>query len=147
VEKRLLMVHKRSGTTETFDRDKIIRGLRTACRKRPVTLEWIEETATDIERELLLRGESGPVQSHEIGRMILDKLLTVDHVAYVRFASVYRQFQSIEEFRAELERLAPQAASKPRPVGDANASPMRVPWGQLTRLRQPDAGKPEGPEE
>lgn len=81
-----------------------MRGLIRACEKRPVALEQLEEVAVSIERDLRNRGTS-EVQSKEIGEMVMDRLSSVDEVAYVRFASVYRQFKDISVFLDELKDL------------------------------------------
>ncbi|MCT2537196.1 transcriptional regulator NrdR [Aquibacillus koreensis] len=99
-----LIVVKKEGTREEYSRDKLIRGLIKACEKRPVALEQIEEIALEVEKELRNRGTS-ETQSKEIGEMVMDRLSSVDDVAYVRFASVYRQFKDISVFLDELKDL------------------------------------------
>ncbi len=96
---------KRDGSTELFHPDKLLRGLMRACTKRNVPVERLEEIVADIERQL--REESAyQVTSERVGKMALERLQGVDLVAYVRFASVYRQFESVEGFKQELEQLA-----------------------------------------
>ena len=99
-----LIVVKKEGTREEYSRDKLMRGLIKACEKRPVPLEHIENIAVEIERELRNRGTS-ETKSKEIGEMVMDRLSEVDEVAYVRFASVYRQFKDISVFLDELKEL------------------------------------------
>ncbi len=105
IEEIPITVVKRDGSTELFHADKLLRGLMRACTKRHVPLQRLEEVVADIEREL--REESAfQVSSERVGEMALERLQQVDLVAYVRFASVYRQFESVEEFKHELELLA-----------------------------------------
>lgn len=103
-EEAPLIIKKRDGTRQEFNRDKIIRGLMRACEKRPVAIETIEKIASDIEQEIR-QSEKPEIESQEIGEMILDRLSEIDEVAYVRFASVYRQFDSIDVFLDELKEL------------------------------------------
>lgn len=105
IEEIPIMVVKRGGSTELFYQDKLLHGLMRACTKRDVPLERLERIVADIEREL--REELVyQVPSERVGKMALERLQEVDLVAYIRFASVYRQFESIEEFKDELENLA-----------------------------------------
>ncbi|SHN06257.1 transcriptional regulator NrdR [Gracilibacillus kekensis] len=104
IEEVPLIVVKKEGTREEYSRDKLMRGLIRACEKRPVALEQLENIAVDIEKELRNRGTS-EVQSDDIGEMVMDRLADVDEVAYVRFASVYRQFKDISVFLDELKDL------------------------------------------
>ncbi|KAB8138252.1 transcriptional regulator NrdR [Gracilibacillus oryzae] len=104
IEEVPLIVVKKEGTREEFSRDKLMRGLIRACEKRPVALEQIENIAIDIEKELRNGGNS-EIQSNDIGEMVMDRLVHVDEVAYVRFASVYRQFKDINVFLDELKDL------------------------------------------
>ncbi len=100
----LLMVVKKDGRREVFDRTKILNGIIRACEKRPVPLEKIENVVNKIERGLnnLMEKE---VQSDFIGELIMEELKDLDEVAYVRFASVYRQFKDVKTFVAEVEKL------------------------------------------
>lgn len=111
VEEIPLLVIKKDGRRETFDRQKILNGLLRACQKRPVSLEQLEELAAGVEKELRSRLER-EVTSGEIGEMVMERLLTLDEVAYVRFASVYRQFKDIEKFEQELHKLLRQKDAK-----------------------------------
>ncbi|GAE93007.1 ribonucleotide reductase transcriptional regulator NrdR [Gracilibacillus boraciitolerans JCM 21714] len=104
IEEVPLIVVKKEGTREEYSRDKLLRGLIRACEKRPVALEQLENIAVEIEKELRNRGTS-EVKSDDIGEMVMDRLADVDEVAYVRFASVYRQFKDISVFLDELKDL------------------------------------------
>lgn len=104
IEEVPLIVVKKEGTREEYSRDKLLRGLIRACEKRPVALEQLENIALEIEKELRNRGTS-EVKSDEIGEMVMDRLVSVDEVAYVRFASVYRQFKDVSVFLDELKDL------------------------------------------
>ncbi|RFU70723.1 transcriptional regulator NrdR [Peribacillus saganii] len=104
VEEIPLIVVKKEGTREEFSRDKILRGLIKACEKRPVPLKELEEITSFVEKELRNQGVS-EVKSESIGEMVMDKLAGIDEVAYVRFASVYRQFKDINVFIEELKDL------------------------------------------
>ncbi|RSK28117.1 transcriptional regulator NrdR [Bacillus sp. HMF5848] len=104
VEEPPLIVVKKEGTREEFSRDKILRGLIKACEKRPVALQQLEDIANDVEKELRHIGAS-EVKSEIVGEMVMDRLALIDEVAYVRFASVYRQFKDINVFIDELKDL------------------------------------------
>lgn len=104
VEMPRLAVIKKDGTREAFDRNKIASGIYRACEKRPVALALIEEIIAAIERDVRGRGEA-EVETAVIGEMVMQKLLSLDDVAYVRFASVYRSFADVASFEAELSRL------------------------------------------
>ena len=104
VERTPLVVIKRNGSRESFDRVKIINGIVRACEKRPVTLAQIEKIADDIEQEMRGRLES-EVQSERVGELVMNRLKALDEVAYVRFASVYRSFKDINNFMDELTKL------------------------------------------
>lgn len=104
VELAPLIVIKRDGTREAFDRQKILKGILTACEKRPVPLSTLEQVVTEIENELRSSMEQ-EVSSQAIGEMVMERLRSIDQVAYVRFASVYRQFKDINRFMEELQSL------------------------------------------
>ncbi len=104
VEDILPTVVKKDGRREPFDRQKLIRGARVACIKRPVPMERIDLIADTIEREVQ-EAESREVTSSELGERMMVHLRAIDEVAYVRFASVYRSFRDVEEFLAELGKL------------------------------------------
>ena len=99
-----LKVVKKDGSKEEFNREKIRRGIQLACEKREVTEEEIEKIIEDIELRLLNR-KSTEVSSSDIGRMILTRLRKLDKVAYLRFASVFLEFASVDEFRKEIQEL------------------------------------------
>lgn len=103
-EKRTLRVIKKDGSRETFGRDKIIRGIGRACEKLPVSLEQIEDLASKIEDDLKAEGY-GEVSVSEIGRRVMEGLRKINQVAYVRFASVYREFTDLQSFQHEIARL------------------------------------------
>jgi transcriptional repressor NrdR len=104
IEEVPLIVVKKEGTREEFSREKLMRGLIRACEKRPVAAEELERVTMDIEKELRNRGVS-EVMSEDIGEMVMERLSDIDEVAYVRFASVYRQFKDINVFIDELKEL------------------------------------------
>lgn len=99
-----LIVVKKDGVRQEFNRQKLVRGLIRACEKRPVALDTLEKMADEVERELRNRPQS-EVESKEIGELVMERLADIDEVAYVRFASVYRQFKDISVFLNELEEL------------------------------------------
>ena len=99
-----LIVVKKDGGREQFDRNKLRRGVLQACWKRPVTAEQIDNLVDEVERELRMR-ETTEVPSKEIGELAMKKLKALDKGAYIRFASVYRDFEDIEEFEEELKAL------------------------------------------
>jgi len=105
LEEALPLIVKKDGRREAWDRRKLLQGLERACQKRPVSAEEREAVADAIERELRESGER-EVPSAEIGEKVMGQLRDLDQVAYVRFASVYRQFDDIGEFLDELQRLA-----------------------------------------
>lgn len=104
VEVPYLMVAKKSGTSELFDRAKLLGGLNKAIQKRPVSPQQLEELVDDVERSIHECGET-EIASAEIGEMIMERLMELDQVAYVRFASVYRSFTDVAGFEEELRRL------------------------------------------
>lgn len=99
-----IIVIKSDGSSEAFDRDKILRGLLIACAKRPVTPEQMNGIINEIEAALRTTPK-GEVVSKDLGEMVLAKLIHIDDVAYIRFASVYKDFQSVEEFSLALEDI------------------------------------------
>lgn len=104
-ELRLLVIKAEGREREPFDRAKLRRAVEIACKKRPVTEEQISGLVEDIERRLYSRQEK-EVHSTEIGEMVMDRLRTLDQVAYVRFASVYRQFEDAQQFRQLVDLLS-----------------------------------------
>lgn len=104
VELPLLMVEKRDGTYETFDRNKLIKGVFTAIKKRPVTIDQVSEIADYVEN--YFANELRTIaMSREIGELVLDRLRLIDSIAYVRFASVYKDFTDIDSFVAAISEL------------------------------------------
>ena len=104
VEAQPLMVIKKDGRREPFDRQKLLAGLVKACEKRPVSMENLERLVDELERELSQQFER-EVPSREVGERVMKKLHSLDPVAYVRFASVYREFKDVEQFMRELKDL------------------------------------------
>jgi len=104
MERLPLLVIKRNGTRQPFDKVKLVEGLLRSCEKRPVALGDLEAIATEIEQELQNRMER-EISALEVGELVMDKLRELDEVAYVRFASVYRQFKDINTFRDEVNKL------------------------------------------
>ncbi len=104
VEEIPLMIVKKDGNRESYDRNKVINGIVKACEKRPVSLNEIEDLVDDVEKDLYSLMDK-EVSSNYVGEVIMEKLKEVDEVSYVRFASVYRQFADINTFKEELEKL------------------------------------------
>jgi transcriptional repressor NrdR len=107
----ILLVRKRDESIEPFDREKIMRGIMKACEKRPIEPEKIEAIVSNIEQELYNRGER-EVSSVEIGKRVMNALKGLDEVAYVRFASVYRQFTDVEQFLGEIKEIVNKKSNK-----------------------------------
>jgi len=104
VETVELMVKKKDGRIERFDLNKIIRGLQKACEKRPVTMEQIHELAEQVRQDLMLHGKE-EITSREIGDLVMKYLKNLDRIAYIRFASVYRQFEEPEDFKRIIKEV------------------------------------------
>ena len=104
VESMPMVVIKRDGSRQTFDRRKLVNGMLRACEKRPVSLAQLEKIGEEIEQELQNSLER-EISTERVGELVMDKLKSVDEVAYVRFASVYRQFKDINTFMHELTKL------------------------------------------
>jgi transcriptional repressor NrdR len=130
----ILMVGKRSGVTEPFNRDKIIRGVQRACQGRPVTEDQLAILAQRVEDAIRSRG-SGEVPSNEVGLAILGPLRDLDEVAYLRFASVYRGFESLADFEEEIAGLRREHDRSWQPGDEDGARP---PAGEPAEA----AGKP-----
>ena len=109
-----LTVIKADETRESFDRDKLVKGIMMSCNKRPVSVESIEEMVTDIENQVMnsMRRE---IYSKELGEMVMERLKYMDDVAYVRFASVYRKFKDIDSFMQELSKILDDRKNRKRP--------------------------------
>jgi transcriptional repressor NrdR len=110
-EETPLLVRKRGGVEEPFDRNKIISGLMQACKNRPVTRAAVDAIAEDVE-EAMRADAPRPVPSSEIGRDVLERLRQLDDVAYLRFASVYKDFQELDDFERELGVLLKRSPPK-----------------------------------
>jgi transcriptional repressor NrdR len=104
IEDLSLMVIKRDGSRQAFDRKKVLVGIMKACEKRPISLDKMEEVVTSIERAIQRKSDR-EVSSRLIGELVMEKLKLLDDVAYVRFASVYRQFQDVNEFMKALTEM------------------------------------------
>ncbi|NLO82935.1 MAG: transcriptional repressor NrdR [Clostridiales bacterium] len=104
IEQLPVFVVKKDGRRESFDRDKILRGLVKACEKRPVSLKELEALVQEIEKQIFNSLEQ-EITSQQIGQMVMERLKKLDEVAYVRFSSVYRQFKDINTFMEELNKL------------------------------------------
>jgi transcriptional repressor NrdR len=113
VERPHLIVVKRDGTRELFNRDKLLAGLQRAVEKTTVTGVQLEDFVAKLERELYARGEP-EISSVDIGELVMNSLPKLNEVAYVRFASVYRSFRDISGFERELSRMRKQKSSKPK---------------------------------
>jgi transcriptional repressor NrdR len=129
----ILMVGKRSGVTEPFNRDKIVRGVRRACQGRPVSEDQLAILAQRVEDAIRSRG-SGEVPSQEVGLAILGPLRELDEVAYLRFASVYRGFESLADFEDEIAALRCEHLDAWGP-----------PFEGAQRLAHQDAQRSDGP--
>jgi transcriptional repressor NrdR len=113
VQLRELTVVKRDGKRQTFDRDKLLRSVRIAARKRPLAEEQLERLVSGIVRQLESTGETD-VQSDQIGLLVMDALKGLDDVAYVRFASVYKDFREARDFEEFVEELASSSGVSPK---------------------------------
>lgn len=111
VEETLPLVVKKDGRREAFDRTKIIAGMQRACEKRPVSIDTIEKLVDRLELSLQEAGEK-EIESSRIGTAVMEALHEIDEVAYVRFASVYRQFKDINEFMDELKEILAKGEKK-----------------------------------
>lgn len=114
IEEQALAVLKRSGAEEPYERDKIVNGLLAACKNRPVTLQDIEALANDVE-EWIRTDPRRPIPTAEIGREVLERLRDLDEVAYLRFASVYKDFQELTDFEKEMGLLQKKSPPKGNP--------------------------------
>ena len=111
IEERRLLVVKKDESREPFDRNKVMRGMITACEKRPVSVESIEQSVDEI--EMYFRNQpTREVRSSDIGEMVIEKLRQLDQVAFVRFASVYWQFQDVAQFREIVDTMSRKRSRK-----------------------------------
>ncbi|MBP3201376.1 MAG: transcriptional repressor NrdR [Lachnospiraceae bacterium] len=106
IETSPILVVKKDNTREPFDKDKLKRGILNSCIKRPISSKIIDRLADEVENEVSLRDES-EIPSIEIGELVLKKLKKIDDIAYIRFASVYREFKEVESFNKEVEKIKP----------------------------------------
>ncbi|HLG22845.1 MAG TPA: transcriptional regulator NrdR [Candidatus Manganitrophaceae bacterium] len=120
VEEIFPMVIKKDGRREPFDRQKILSGLKKACEKRPVSVDLLESVVTRIEKKVQELGET-EVESRAIGEEVMRQLHELDQVAYVRFASVYREFKDVNQFMSELKGLLGEAGVKEKAEGEVKA--------------------------
>jgi len=104
IDQAPLMVIKRDGNRQRFDRERIKTGIIKACEKRPVSVDKIESMVDEVEREVQRKTDK-EIKSTEIGNLVMEKLYTIDEVAYVRFASVYRRFKDVTHFMDELQKF------------------------------------------
>jgi transcriptional repressor NrdR len=133
IEEPLPLVVKKDGRREPFERQKLLGGLKNACNKRPVPLAAIESIVDAIERKLV-DSEAKEVDAKRIGEEVMAHLRTLDEVAYVRFASVYRSFRDIDEFRSELEKMV-------RARGDTSPDLTAAAGGDERPRREREPGK------
>ena len=113
IEEKPFMVVKRDGRREPFDVAKITRGIERAVEKRPVSTEMLEQLVSEIEEEAYTAGKSDrEVSSETVGELVLKRLNSVDKVAYIRFASVYRKFSNLEEFVDEVKRISEESEGR-----------------------------------
>jgi transcriptional repressor NrdR len=108
------MVVKKDGRREPYDRNKILGGLRRACEKRPISVSQLESIADQIER-VVQDSNDREVSTNDIGKIIMRRLKALDKVAYVRFASVYLEFEDVSEFMSELKNLVQSRVERPKP--------------------------------
>ena len=104
IEDKLPLIVKKDGRREPYDRDKMMEGMKKACRKRPISIEAIEKIADKIEQDIVSRGVK-EIKGSELGEKVMLELHDLDDVAYVRFASVYRSFKDISDFMEEVKTL------------------------------------------
>ncbi len=122
VEELSPSIVKKDGRREPFDREKLLHGLVKACEKRPVSMSQLESIVTDIEAKLQSMGEK-EVPSTVLGEEVMTRLATLDEVAYVRFASVYRSFRDVAEFMSELREIIEAQATRPSTSLKAKSKP------------------------
>ncbi len=122
LEEPTLKVVKKDGLRMPFEREKIKRGLEKACYKRPVSAEQIESLVSSVENDVLLESDS-EIETRRLGELVMQRLRELDQVAYVRFASVYREFKDVRDFVEELEPILAEAERTPRvpPTTDETA--------------------------
>jgi len=134
LETAALMVAKRSGAIEPFIRAKVINGARRALSGRPVTDDALALLGHAVEKAMRSTGRA-VVSSHDVGLATLEPLLELDEVAFLRFASVYRSFESLDDFEAEITRLRGRHATEPAEAAEDHATPHAVPHARLAGAR------------
>ena len=112
IEQLRVMLVKKDGSREPFDRNKVLKGMIVACEKRPISMDTLEKITDDIERAVYDAGVR-EIESSQIGEMVVKALRKVDQVAYVRFASVYRQFEDVGQFKEIVDVLGKRARKRP----------------------------------
>ncbi|MDP2727701.1 MAG: transcriptional regulator NrdR, partial [Dehalococcoidia bacterium] len=136
IESYGLMVVKKDGRREAFNRNKLLTGLRKACEKRPLSAQTVEKLAEEIETEVQSLGKV-EVPSSLIGEMVMERLRQLDEIAYIRFASVYRAFSDIDSLKEELERL--ETLRQESPPQD---QPPLIPREELKALQRAQEALP-----
>jgi transcriptional repressor NrdR len=111
-----VLVVKRDGTREPYDREKLAAGLYKACSKREVPESLIEKSVEEIEQDIMGR-QDREISASDMGNMVMERLKEIDEIAYLRFASVYKRFDDVSEFQKELGELLPEQAHRPRKGG------------------------------
>ena len=133
VEEVPVVVVKKDGRREAFDAGKLMKGLVAACQKRPVSLARLEELVKDVQARLLELPDR-EVRSLALGEMVMEELKGLDHVAYVRFASVYRDFKDLPDFVSALESLMKKEGRAPAPALPSAPAPAKPARGEATPL-------------
>ena len=129
-----LFVIKKDQRREEFSKDKLLSGIRKACEKRPLPTGAVDKLADDIEAELYHQGKA-EIPSAVIGDMVMQRLKTLDYIAYIRFASVYREFADITALKQEIDSLVSDEVKAPRPTSQLPLLPAEE-LGTITRKRQ-----------
>jgi transcriptional repressor NrdR len=135
IQSSSFLIVKKDGRREEFNRDKLATGIRKACIKRPISNETIERLVDGVEQELHQLGKI-EIPSSIIGEMVIRRLMELDRIAYIRFASVYREFADIESFKQEVDALSPGNESSPHP-----AQLPLIPRGESTNLTRRRANR------
>jgi transcriptional repressor NrdR len=138
-----LIVVKRDGRREPFSAEKLVKSVRTACAKRPLEIGALEKLTVDVENEVHRLGRA-EVESRIVGEMVMERLRTLDRVAYIRFASVYRDFEDIDTFAREVEALRAEDGRSPRQSNQLQLIPDDVP--RLAGRRRRRRSSPRRPE-
>lgn len=111
IETSPILVIKKDTTREPFSKEKLKNGIFSSCIKRPISSKTIDKVVDEVEKEILLRDDN-EISSNDIGEMVLKRLKKIDDVAYIRFASVYREFKEVENFNTELAKMMPNLKKK-----------------------------------